>query len=196
MNISTRDPGRDRKALIGLAAAVVLFFVLRAFLSGDATAPKIVTQEGSVDALELRLRRLRTSMARVPGKEVVLKQAQAELANREKHLVVADTVNQAQAQVLDVVKRLARKEGFEVRGSDFSVPRPYGDAYGEVAVAINAECTAEQLVNLMADLGNEPQLLATSDLRISTGNPKLKTINLRLTVSGLVPRRLVPEKKA
>lgn len=196
MNISTRDPGRDRKALMALGLAVVLYFVVRAALSGDAGGPKIVTREGTVDALELRLRRLRTSMARVPGKEAVLKTATAELANREKRLIVADTVNQAQAQVLDVVKRLARKEGFEIRGSDFSAPKPFGDSYGEVTVAINAECTAEQLVNLMADLGNEPQLLATSDLRISTGNPKLKTINLRLAVSGLVPRKLVPEKKA
>jgi hypothetical protein len=196
VKISTRDSGRDRKALIGLVVAVVLFFVVRAMLSGDAAAPKVVSQEGTVDTLELRLRRLRTSMARVPGKEAVLKQAAAELANREKRLIVADTVNQAQAQVLDVVKRLARKEGFEIRGSDFSVPRQFGDAYGEVTVAINAECTAEQLVNLMTDLGNEPQLLATNDLRISTGNAKLKTINLRLTVSGLVPRKLVPEKKA
>jgi Type II secretion system (T2SS), protein M subtype b len=196
VKISTRDPGRDRKALIGLVLAVVLFFVVRALLSGDAAGPKVVGQEKTTEMLELRLRSLRTSMSRVPGKEAVLKQVAAELATREKRLIVADTVNQAQAQVLDVVKRLARKEGFDIRGSDFSVPRTFGDAYGEVTVAINAECTAEQLVNLMADLGNEPQLLATNELRISTGNPKLKTINLRLTVTGLVPRKLVPEKKA
>jgi hypothetical protein len=153
-------------------------------------------QNASIDALELRLRRLRASMARVPGKEAVLKQVGSELASREKNLVVADTVNQAQAQVLDTVKKVARKEGFDIRGTDFSIPKPFGDAYGEVAVSINSECTMEQLVNFMADLSGEPQLLATSDLRISSGNPKQKTINLRLTISGLVPRRLVPEKKA
>ena len=54
MNISTRDPGRDRKALIGLGLAVVVFFVVRAALSVDASVPKIVSQEGSADALELR----------------------------------------------------------------------------------------------------------------------------------------------
>jgi len=132
----------------------------------------------------------------VPGKEAVLKEAASELAGRERGLIVADTVNQAQAQVLDAVKTLAHKEGFDIRATDFSTPKPFGDAYGEVALSINTECTMEQLVNFMADLSNEQRLLATSDLRISTANPKQKTINLRLTVSGLVPRRLVPEKKA
>jgi hypothetical protein len=195
VNIS-RDPGRDRKALIALAVAVVVFLVLRVLPSGNASAPKVVSQSASLDDLELRLRRLRLSMARVPGKQAALKETTSELAARERHLIVADTVNQAQAQVLDAVKKLARKEGFEIRGTDFSAPKPFADAYGEVALSINSECTMEQLVNFMADLSNEPALLATSDLRISTGNPKQKTINLRLTVSGLVPRRLVPEKKA
>ncbi len=195
MNIS-RDPARDRKALIGLAVAVVFFALFKFLPSGGGSAPKVVSPSASTDDLELRLRRLRLSMARVPGKESALKEVTSQLAEREKHLIVADTVNQAQAQVLDAAKRLARKEGFDIRGSELSAPKPFGDAYGEVAVAINAECTMEQLVNFMADLSNEPALLATSDLRVSNGNPKQKTINLRLTVSGLVPRRLVPEKKA
>lgn len=193
MKIS-RDATRDKKALIALAVAVVAFLVFRAV--PGAPPVKLVKQEATTDLMELRLRRLRVSMARAPGKEAVLKQAASELADREKRLIVADTINQAQAQVLDVVKRLTRKEGFDIRGTEFAAPKPFGDAYGEVAVAINAECTMEQLVNLLADLSNEPQTLATSDLRISSANTKQKTINLRLTISGLVPRKLVPEKKA
>jgi len=195
VNVS-RDPARDRKALIALGVAVLLFVVFRFLPSGNDSVPKVVAQNASIDDLELRLRRLRLSMARVPGKEAVLKEAASELAGRERGLIVADTVNQAQAQVLDAVKTLAHKEGFDIRATDFSTPKPFGDAYGEVALSINTECTMEQLVNFMADLSNEQRLLATSDLRISTANPKQKTINLRLTVSGLVPRRLVPEKKA
>jgi hypothetical protein len=195
VNIS-RDPARDRKALIALAVAVLGFLIFRLVPSGSGSAPKVVSQSSSLDDLELRLRRLRLSMARVPGKQAALKEAASQLAQREQHLIVADTVNQAQAQVLDAVKQLARKEGFEIRGTDFSAPKPFGEAYGEVAVSINAECAMEQLVNFMADLSNQSALLATSDLRVAAGNPKQKTINLRLTVSGLVPRKLVPEKKA
>jgi hypothetical protein len=38
-------------------------------------------------------------------------------------------------------------------------------------------------------------LLATSDIRVIAGNPKEKTITVRLGLSGVVPRKLVPEKK-
>src|SRR5205823_6397738 len=111
VNVS-RDPARDRKALIALGIAVLLFVVFRFLPSGNDSVPKVVAQNASIDDLELRLRRLRLSMARVPGKEAVLKEAASELAGRERGLIVADTVNQAQAQVLDAVKTLAHKEGF------------------------------------------------------------------------------------
>ena len=37
--------------------------------------------------------------------------------------------------------------------------------------------------------------LATSEMRISSAKPKEKTLNVRLTLSGVVPRKLVPEQK-
>ena len=83
-----------------------------------------------------------------------------------------------------------------MRGTEFSQPRSFGDAYGEVAVSVSGECQIEQLVNLLADLANwQPQLLATSDLRIAAAKSKQKTVTVRMTVSGIVPKRLVPEKK-
>ena len=186
---------RDRRALVLLGIAVVLVLMFRAATADTASSTKVVVPVQSVDAAELRLRRARQSLARVPGKEEVLKQAAAELAAREKGLIVADTVNQAQAQVLEVVRKLAKNAGVDVRGTEFSQPRSFGDAYGEVAVSVSGECQIEQLVNLLADLANQPQLLATSDLRIAAANPKQKTVTVRMTVSGIVPKRLVPEKK-
>ena len=50
-------------------------------------------------------------------------------------------------------------------------------------------------MNLLADLTHQPELIATNDLRISSANEKQKTLTVRLAVSGLVPKRLVPEKK-
>ena len=56
------------------------------------------------------------------------------------------------------------------------------------------ECRIDQLVNLLAALQAQPELVATSDLRVLSSNAKEKTVAVRLTVSGVVPRRLVPEK--
>ena len=56
-------------------------------------------------------------------------------------------------------------------------------------------CRIEQLVNFLADLTSEKQLLATSDVRINSTNTKEKALNVRLSLSGVIPRRLVPEQK-
>lgn len=193
MNLSRRD----KRALVLLGLAVVLVLIFRAATASDAASVKVVApSQQPIDALELNLRRLRQSMARVPGKTAVRKQVSDELAVREKGLFVGDTVNQAQAQIAETVKKVARTAGMEIRATDFSPVKPFGDAYGEVPLTISAECTIEQLVNMLADLANQPQLIATSELRLNAGNPKQKTVNVRLTITGLVPKRLVPEKKA
>ena len=57
------------------------------------------------------------------------------------------------------------------------------------------ECRIDQLINLLAALAARPELISTSDLRITSSNSKDKTVGVRLGVIGVVPRRLVPEKK-
>ena len=56
-------------------------------------------------------------------------------------------------------------------------------------------CHVEELVNLLADLTNRPEAIAIDEAHISAVDAKQKTISVRLVVSGVVPRRLVPEKK-
>lgn len=194
MNLG-RDPKRDRRALILLGLAVAALAVFRMATAGGS-GTKVVAPVEQASALELRLRTLRRSMARLPGKQEQLKQASAELAEREKGLIDADTVNQAQAQVLDIVRRTAKSVGIDVRGVEFPQIKPYGDYYGEIGVTITAECGMEQLVDLMGEIAKQPQLLATSDLRANTASAKMKTVNVRLTISGLVPHKFMPEKKA
>jgi hypothetical protein len=64
-----------------------------------------------------------------------------------------------------------------------------------VSVSISLECGIEQLVNFLAELGAQPELLATTDLRLGAAREKDKILPARLTVSGVVPRKLIPEKK-
>jgi hypothetical protein len=53
----------------------------------------------------------------------------------------------------------------------------------------------DQLVNMMVGLAARPELIASNELRLTAANPKTKTIGVRLTVSGVVSRKLVPGKK-
>ncbi len=182
----------NRRALLGLAVAAVI--VLRfGILADDEEA--VVAPAESVSAVETRLERLRRQASMVQAKEVELKRALEQLAAREKGMVTAETAAQAQAQLLETVHRVAQEEGIDARGAEQLRVRPLAEDYGEVSVTMSFNCTIEQLVNFLAALGNEPQLLATSEIRIAAGNAKQKTIGVRLGVSGVVPRKLVPEKK-
>lgn len=184
---------RDRRALIGLGIAVALTLVYRLWSGGDTAV--VAASVDSVALAEKQLARLRQVAATVPAKEELLKQASAQLAGREKGVMQVETADQAQAQLLQIVRAAGKAEGIDARGGEFGPIRPLGDEYGEASVSISFECGIEQLVNFLAALTRSPELLATNELQINSANPKAKTIHVRIGLSTVVPRKLVPEKK-
>ncbi|HWQ53313.1 MAG TPA: type II secretion system protein GspM [Bryobacteraceae bacterium] len=182
----------NRRTLLGfgIAAVMALWFGVI-----DRQETAVVTPQDSVPSAEMRLERLRRLVSMVPGKEAELKVAQERLGVREKGMMAAETAAQAQAQLLEIVHKVAKQEGVDARGAEELRIKPLADDYGEVSVIVSFTCTIEQLVNLMAALANEPQLLATNEIRIASGNQKQKTIQVRLGLSAVVPKKLVPAKK-
>jgi hypothetical protein len=73
--------------------------------------------------------------------------------------------------------------------------RPLGNDYGEAVVSVTFTARIDQLLNLLADITAQPELVSTQELRVGAPGNKQKTMNVRLTFSGVVPRKLVPEKK-
>ena len=96
---------------------------------------------------------------------------------------------------MQVIRTLGKTEDIDARGGEFGPVKPLGDDYGEVSVSVAFECGIDQLVNFLAALTSENSLLATSEVRITAANPKQKTLTVRLALSGVVPRKLVPEQK-
>jgi len=191
---------RDRRALIILGAAVVLgglYYWYSNSSPSSSGGAKISAPVDSVDRSEKRLAMLRKQAALLPGKQAVLKQVSLELAQREKGLIPGDTAEQAQAQLLQIVKRVALQQTppLEVGQVELGRPRPFGAAYGQVSVSITVNCRIDELVNYLAALSAQPELTATEEIRFGTSNPKQKTMPVRLTISGLVMRRIVPERK-
>jgi hypothetical protein len=184
----------DRRTILVLVAGVAVVLLLRFVVFTDKQ-PSVVAATDSIPLAEKRLAKLREIVATVPGKEKVAKQAAGELAVREKGMILADTAAQAQAQLLEIIRRAGKDEGIDVRGAEEMKVRPLADDYGEVVVAVSFVCRIDQFVNFMAALANRPELLATSDIRVAASNPKEKTVLVRLGLSGVVPRKLVPEKK-
>ena len=185
---------KDRRNLSIVALGAILIFLRLEFYNGDSSA-SVVSSSDSIPVAERRLARVRQLAATVPGKEAVLKQAETELQAREAGILKADTAAQAQAQILDTIRQAATANGIDARGADELQVRPLANDYGEVVVGENFTCGIEQLVNLLADLANRPQILATQDVNISNANDKEKHVHVRLSLSGVVARKLVPEKK-
>ena len=196
---------RDRRALVIWAAVMVVgglvYWYSNSSPSSSSGSAKTSTPANSpvdsIDRGQQRLALLRRQAATLPGKQAVLKQVSLELARREKGLIPGDTAEQAQAQLLQIVKRVAQQQTppLDVGQVELGRPRPFGTAYGQVSVSITLNCRIEDLVNYLAALSAQPELTATEEIRLGTSHPKQKTIPVRLTISGLVARRLVPVRK-
>lgn len=191
-----RITARDRRALVLLGGAGALWLVLVLAGGGDGP-PAAVGLAEPIPAAERRLARMREQAATVPGQEQILQRVTADLAAREQGILQAQTAAQAQAQMLEVVRRVARAQAPPIDFGTVELTqevRRLGD-YGEVELSVPFTCRIEELLNFLADLTKQREAIATSEIRISAQDPKEKTITVRLTVSGVVPKRLVPEKK-
>jgi hypothetical protein len=187
---------RERRLVLMLIPAVALILILRFTVFSDSALSNSASRSapGSSALLQARLIRLRQIAATAPAREAAMKQSTTDLAARERGIIQADTAAQAQAAVLEVARRIGKADQIDVSGGEFTAPRAYGD-YGLVYVTINFECHVEQLVNFLADLGRQPELLAPSEQRITAARLKDKTMNVRMVLAGIVPKKLVPEKK-
>ncbi|MEN6607931.1 MAG: GspMb/PilO family protein, partial [Bryobacteraceae bacterium] len=149
---------RDKRALAILAAAALVFLIWNYFLTRETETPA-VTGAGSIPMAERRLTRLREIAAKLPARQAILKTVKTDLAAREKGLIQAETAAQAQAQVLQIFRRLANSQSVEIRAVEMGKVQPLGDAYGEVLVPITFECRIEQLLNVLADISSQPEMI-------------------------------------
>lgn len=183
---------RDRRALslLGVAALVTAFVYFWPTDTGEV----VRASESSVPMAERRLERVRELAATVPGKQKLLDGVVAQLKAREKGLIEAETGAQAQAQLSQVIRKLMRAQSppMETGQVELGPIQALGKDYGEAVLTIGTNCRIEQLVNLLADLSRQPEAIAPRELRVLAADARQKTIGVRLTVSAVLPRRLVP----
>jgi hypothetical protein len=182
----------DRKTAILWISGVAVILILRFVVLVDRS-PALVAASESVPMAEKRLERLRRIASTLPGKEALMKQAASELDSREKGMLKAETSAQAQAQLQELLHKVGASNGIDIRGVEDMRIKPFGTDYGEASVTVRFVCLIEQLVNLLAALANEPELLSTNDIQVTGSTDKNKTIQVRLTLSGVVSRKLVPK---
>jgi len=185
----------DDKRLLAVLFTLLVITVVVRFGLGGSSAPATVAPSETIPQAEARLQLLRQKVATVPGRETIFKKAAAELDAREKGILRADTKAQAQAQLLQVTQAVAQANGIEIHGMEEAHDRSLTPDYGEVSVTVGFTCAIEQLVNFLAALADQPQILATDDIRVAGGNDKKKNIQVRLSVAAVVPHKLVQTEK-
>jgi hypothetical protein len=186
-----------RLVTLGGVAALAILGYWAATRESDAPVVEASASVADIQGAEQRLTRLRQMTASVPAREQVLAGVQKELAVREQGLLQAETVAQAQAQVLQILRRVSAQQPqpIQIRNFEPGQIRPLGEDYGEVLASVSMDCRPEQLVNLLADLTTQKELIATSEIRVGMAHQKEKVMPVRLTVSAVVPKRLLPERK-
>ena len=184
----------DRKTAILWISGVAVILIFRFFVLADRS-PAVVAASESAPMAEKRLARLRQIAATVPGKEALMKQASGELESREKGMLKAETSAQAQAQLQELLHRVGAANGIDIRGIEDMRVKLLGADYGEASVTVRFTCLIEQLVNLLAALATQPELISTNQIQITGNADKNKVIQVRLTLSGVVSRKLALEKK-
>lgn len=184
---------RDRTALKLLAGAACLWALLQFVILPDNSSPstKVVA---SSDQLRQRVAFLRQTVATLPVREALLKQMQADLADREHGTIQAGTAAEAQSELLQTAQRVGKANNLDVRSGELAPPRAFGE-YGIVSASVSFDCHIEELLNFLADLTREQQLIVPSEEHITSGNAKEKTITVRMVLAGIVAKKLIPEKK-
>lgn len=191
MTISARD--RRALLLLGLGVAAVLGWRL---WTAQSTATAVAsTINLPIPVLEKRIANLRERAALNPAKQEVQEQLAKVVEEREKALLRADTPQQAQAALLAKVRAVLERQDPPLQAGqiDMSSIGSAGEDYGEVAVTVAFPCAVEQLVNVIADIRAMEEAVATRNIAVTLGNRQKKILNVRLTVSALIPRELVPE---
>ncbi|MCU0227207.1 MAG: GspMb/PilO family protein [Bryobacterales bacterium] len=187
---------RDRRAL-ALLLLVLLATTAWYFLAEDAAlAPAPETALAlPLPVMEKRLVTLRQQAALNPSKEGVREVLLQAVEEREQKLLRADTAQQVQAQLLAKVRGVMEAQDPPLRAtqSELGAISRLGDEYGEVAVTVGFNCAIEQMVNLLADLSALEELIATRQINVAMADRAKKTLNVRLTVTGLMPVELAPE---
>ncbi len=131
----------------------------------------------------------------MPAREAILKRTGKPTSPFANGVIPGDTAAQAQAALLEAARRVGKTDQLDIRGGDFPAPKTIG-AYGLVYTTVTFECHIEQLVNYLSDLGRQPELIVPSEERITAGQQKRgSSLNVRMVLSGVVPKKLIPEKK-
>ena len=181
---------RDQQALKWAGVAVVLFLLFRfgVFPVWDRW------QEGraNLPLREKTLLKYRNAVATAALRGSEAARWETALREAEAGLLTGGTTAVASAELQQWIKDAAARQAIEIRSSEFLPAKPFGEDYFEVPLRVQFQCRLDSLGDFLRELQSGSKAVVVTRWGIvATGNPE-KSLNVNLTISGIVRH---PEKQ-
>ena len=183
---------RDRRALLFLGIAFVLFLLLQT----DWILPPpgaVASALGSVEAEQNKLLLAQTQVRQEPLLSAEYRSLKSLEESLEDRLLESETAALAQAEMRERVGELLEDAGISMRASRFTNVEAEGEDFAQVPLIVDFTCDVTRFVNLLADIANAQEILSTREIKVSLANPKTKAVRVELTISGYLPITSTPE---
>ena len=183
---------RDRRALLFLGIAFVLFLLLQTdwILPPPGAAASAL---GSVEAEQNKLLLSQTQVRQEPLLSAEYRSLKSLEESLEDRLLESETAALAQAEMRERVGELLEGAGISMRASRFANVEADGEDFAQVPLIVDFTCDVTRFVNLLADIANAQEILSTREIKVSSANPKTKAVRVELTISGYLPITSTPE---
>ena len=184
--------GRNRRALLFLGIAFVLFLLLQTdwILPPPGAAASAL---GSVEAEQNKLLLAQTQVRQEPLLSAEYRSLKSLEESLEDRLLESETAALAQAEMRERVGELLEDAGISMRASRFTNVEAEGEDFAQVPLIVDFTCDVTRFVNLLADIANAQEILSTREIKVSLANPKTKAVRVELTISGYLPITSTPE---
>ena len=183
---------RDRRALLFLGIAFVLFLLLQTdwILPPPGAAASAL---GSVEAEQNKLLLAQTQVRQEPLLSAEYRSLKSLEESLEDRLLESETAALAQAEMRERVGELLEDAGISMRASRFTNVEAEGEDFAQVPLIVDFTCDVTRFVNLLADIAIAQEILSTREIKVSLANPKTKAVRVELTISGYLPITSTPE---
>jgi hypothetical protein len=178
--------GRDKRALTiaGIAAAILLLLEFGAFPVWDDWQAERV----GLPVREQTLRKFREAVEERPLREAETATLAVRLREAEAGLLTGDTPAIAGAELREWIQQLAADSSMEIVSSQFLPARPLGNDYWQVPLGVQMKGRLDSLLGFLKACGSGSKTLSVARLQIQRLGDPQKSVQVNLTVAGILPR--------
>lgn len=157
--------GRDRRALLLLAAAAAVYAIVTFGLLPAYDALK--ERSSGAAAKEEQLRKYRRALIRKGTSAQLLDQVRKNLVADEALFIRGDNPTLAAVELQSIVESAAQKMNLELSQRSVSAARKKDDFFNEITMTVSIEATPGQVFGFLAEIRNSPKFITVRNAQIA-----------------------------